>query len=154
MVDDDLGRHGRIWPEANSETTDFELSADLLTGQWSNPLRVVAFNVAEGWSRDTSADVAQELRRPSDEQFREIPLGLKDSIDRYEHLCVPKTLSELMTWWNRLSWRNDRVALFRSGHPGLAIQVEVAAGSRERGASASVDCLAAQAAWSRPAHEP
>jgi hypothetical protein len=28
--------------------------------------------------------------------------------------CVPKTLSELMTWWNRLSWRNDRAVLFRS----------------------------------------
>ena len=27
---------------------------------------------------------------------------------------------------NRLSWRNDRAALFRSGRPGLAIQVEVA----------------------------
>jgi hypothetical protein len=25
---------------------------------------------------------------------------------------------------NRLSWRNDRVALFRSGRPGLATQVE------------------------------
>jgi Bacterial regulatory proteins, tetR family len=43
------------------------------------------------------------------------------------YLCVPKTLSELMTRWNRLSWRNDRAALFRSGRPGLAIQVEVAA---------------------------
>jgi hypothetical protein len=36
-------------------------------------------------------------------------------------LCVPKTLSELMTWWNRLSWRNDRAALFLSGRPGLTI---------------------------------
>jgi len=42
-------------------------------------------------------------------------------------LCVPKTLFELMPSWNRLSWRNDRAALFRSGRPGLAIQVEVAA---------------------------
>ena len=42
-------------------------------------------------------------------------------------LCVPKTLSELKPRWNRLSWRNDRAALFRSGHPGLAVQVEVAA---------------------------
>jgi hypothetical protein len=46
---------------------------------------------------------------------------------RHSSLCVPKTLSELMTWWNRLSWRNDRAALFLSGRPGLAIQVEVAA---------------------------
>ena len=44
-----------------------------------------------------------------------------------EPLCVPKTLSELMEQWNLVSWRNDRAALFRSGRPGLAIQVEVAA---------------------------
>jgi hypothetical protein len=42
-------------------------------------------------------------------------------------LCVPKTLSVLMEQWNHLSWRNDRAAPFRFGHPGLAIQVEVAA---------------------------
>jgi hypothetical protein len=42
-------------------------------------------------------------------------------------LSVPKTLSELMTWWNRLSWRNDRALVFRPDHAGLAIQVEVAA---------------------------
>jgi hypothetical protein len=42
-------------------------------------------------------------------------------------LCVPKTLSVLMERWNHLSWRNDRAALFRSGRPDLAIQVEVAA---------------------------
>jgi len=41
-------------------------------------------------------------------------------------VCVPKTLSELMERWNRISWRNDRATLFRSGRPGLAIQVEVA----------------------------
>src|SRR5260370_21675948 len=29
-------------------------------------------------------------------------------------LCVPKTLSELMTRWDRLSWRNDLAALVRS----------------------------------------
>jgi hypothetical protein len=44
-----------------------------------------------------------------------------------ENLCVPKTSSELMPWRNRLSWQNDRTVLFRSGRPGLAIQVEVAA---------------------------
>src|SRR5260370_14524274 len=30
-----------------------------------------------------------------------------------------------MTLWNRLSWRNDGAFPFRSGRPGLAIQVEV-----------------------------
>ena len=31
---------------------------DFLTGQFNNPVRVVAFNTAEGWSRDASEDIA------------------------------------------------------------------------------------------------
>jgi hypothetical protein len=34
---------------------------DLLTGQFNNPLRVIAFNIAEGWARDVSEDIAWEL---------------------------------------------------------------------------------------------
>jgi hypothetical protein len=29
----------------------------------SHPVRIVAFNTAEGWSRDVTADIADELRR-------------------------------------------------------------------------------------------
>ena len=39
-------------------------------------------------------------------------------------LCVPKTISTLMRGRNRVSWRDDRAAAFRSGHFGLAAQVE------------------------------
>src|SRR4029077_16436925 len=52
-------------------------------------------------------------------------------------LCVPKTLSELMTGWNRLSWWNDRAVLFRSDRAGLAVQVEVTALGGGRGAFTS-----------------
>jgi hypothetical protein len=62
-VEDDLGELGRIWPEADSEVTDFEtVVTDLLTGQYRSPVRVIAFNVAEGWSRDVSTEIAHELR--------------------------------------------------------------------------------------------
>jgi hypothetical protein len=85
MVEDDLGRLGHIWPEADSETTDFEtIVTDLLTGQYSHPLRVVAFNVAQGWSRDASDDVAHELRHRCDLQLRDIPFFLQDFVDRHE----------------------------------------------------------------------
>jgi hypothetical protein len=33
----------------------------------------------------------------------------------------------VMPRWNRLGWRDDRAVLFRSGRPGLAVQVEVTA---------------------------
>jgi hypothetical protein len=84
-VEDDLGRNGRIWPEADSEKTDLEtVIADLLAGQYKDPVRVIGFNTAEGWSEDVSVDVAQELRRRCDEQTRDIPFFLQDFVDRYE----------------------------------------------------------------------
>jgi hypothetical protein len=35
----------------------------LLDGQYENPVRIVAFNTSEGWSRDVTVDIADELRR-------------------------------------------------------------------------------------------
>ena len=85
LVMDDLGRLGRIWPEADAETTDLEtVISDLLTGQYSSPVRVVAFNTAERWSEDVSADVAEELRRRCDLQMRELPSAISDFVERHE----------------------------------------------------------------------
>jgi hypothetical protein len=73
-VADHLGRLGDIWREADCEVTDLEtVIHDLLTGQYSDPLRVVAFNTAEGRSLDVSEDVAQELRSRCDLQLRDVP---------------------------------------------------------------------------------
>jgi hypothetical protein len=42
---------------------------DLLTSQYNNPLRVIAFSTAEGRARDVSEDIAWELtRRVIDDQ--------------------------------------------------------------------------------------
>ena len=77
LVADDFGRIGRAWREADYETTDLEtVIQDLLTGQYSNPIRVVAFNTAERWSEDVSEDVAHELRRRCDLQMRDVPFCL------------------------------------------------------------------------------
>ena len=35
---------------------------DLVEGEFSNPVRIVAFNIAEGWCRDVTVDIADELR--------------------------------------------------------------------------------------------
>jgi len=34
-----------------------------MEGQFSSPVRVIAFNTAEGWSHDVSAEVADEIAR-------------------------------------------------------------------------------------------
>ena len=84
MVADDLGRLGRIWPESDLERTDLEtVIQDLLEGQYKNPIRVISFNTAEGWSQDVSADVAEELRRRCDLQLRDVPLSISDFVERH-----------------------------------------------------------------------
>ena len=85
LVADDFGKIGRAWRETDLESTDLEtVIQDLLTGQYKNPIRVVAFNTAERGSEDVSEDVAHELRRRSDLQMRDIPLPLQDFTDSYE----------------------------------------------------------------------
>jgi hypothetical protein len=74
LVADDFGKVGRAWREADYEATDLEtVIRDLLTGQYGNPIRVVAFNTAGRWSEDASEDVARNLRRRCDPQMCELP---------------------------------------------------------------------------------
>lgn len=84
LVLDHVGRSGRVWSET-AETSNLEtVVVDLLAGQYKNPVRVIGFNIAEGWSEDVSADVAEELRQRCDLQQRDIPFFLQDFVDRYE----------------------------------------------------------------------
>jgi hypothetical protein len=82
---ENLGRLGHVWREADLEAADLEtVIQDLLTGEYRNPIRVVGFNTAEGWSQDVSEDVAQELRRRCDLQLRDVPSHVQDFIERHE----------------------------------------------------------------------
>jgi len=85
LVVDDFGRNGRSYRETDVETADLEtVILDLLEGQYNNPIRVVAFNTAEGWSQDVSEDIAQELRRRCDLQLRDAPSSIQDFVERHE----------------------------------------------------------------------
>jgi hypothetical protein len=65
IVLDDFGaRLGLAWRETNADAADREtVIRNLLSGEYSHPIRIVAFNTAEGWSRDVTADIADEVRR-------------------------------------------------------------------------------------------
>jgi hypothetical protein len=85
LVVDDLGHLGQAWREAGVETTDVEsVINDLLEAQYRYPVRVVAFNVAEGWAREVSKDIAHELRRRCDLRLTELPESLQDFVTRFE----------------------------------------------------------------------
>jgi hypothetical protein len=56
----------------------------LLDGQYQNPIKVVSFNTAKGWSQDASEDIAQELRRRCDLQLRDVPSNIQEFVEGYE----------------------------------------------------------------------
>lgn len=85
LVKDDLGRNGAVWREADAEIADLEtVITDLMSGEYSNPVRIIAFNTAERWSEDVSEDVAREIRRRFDLQLADVPSSLQDFVERNE----------------------------------------------------------------------
>jgi hypothetical protein len=62
LVLNDHGRNGLAYDETDPAEADRETTIrSFLSGQYSNALRVIAFNTAEGWSRDVSEDIAAEV---------------------------------------------------------------------------------------------
>jgi hypothetical protein len=85
VVLDDVGANGRAYRETDVNRADLEaVIMDMLEGQFRNPISLVGFNTAEGWSQDASADVAQEIRLRCDLQGRDVPFYLEDFVERYE----------------------------------------------------------------------
>ena len=83
LVLDDFVDDGRCWRETRVERTDFEaVINDLLEGQYYKPVTVIGFNVAEGWSRDASEQVASELRRRCERQGVNVPIHLESFTSR------------------------------------------------------------------------
>ena len=62
---------------------DETIISNLLEGQFANPVRVIGFNAAEGWSKDVSEDVARDLRQRCGAQDRELPDFLERFVERY-----------------------------------------------------------------------
>jgi hypothetical protein len=84
LVLNDFGRYGRAYSETSEERADLETTiTDLITGQYDRPVRVVAFNTAEGWSADVSEDIAREIMRRLDLAGDELPAALEAFIDQH-----------------------------------------------------------------------
>jgi hypothetical protein len=79
------GIGGMSWRETDVKDTDLEaVITDLLEGQYRSPVRVVGFNTAQGWARDVSEDVADEIRRRCG-MMAEVPANLRDFVERHDN---------------------------------------------------------------------
>jgi hypothetical protein len=73
---------GSVYRETEIERTDLEaVIDDFLTGQFNDPVRVVAFNTLEHWANDVSRDVAQVIEDRCDIAGEPVPEHVRDFVE-------------------------------------------------------------------------
>ena len=90
IVLDDFGSMGTAYRETDAASCDQQsVVDDLLTGQFNNPLRVVAFNTAEGWARDASEDIAQLVIEAARVRNKSLSESARRFYERHTGLVAP-----------------------------------------------------------------
>jgi hypothetical protein len=55
-------RSGRVWREIDEELANEAMVIEwIIEGQFEHPVRIVAFNSTDGWSRNVTEDIALKL---------------------------------------------------------------------------------------------
>jgi hypothetical protein len=85
LVVDRFGKlGGGVYRETEVERTDLEtVISDLMSGQFNDPVRVVAFNTLEHWSEDLSEDIAREIQTRCDIEGGSVPEHILDFVERH-----------------------------------------------------------------------
>ena len=84
LVVDSFSASGAVYRETEVERADFEtIIADFLTGQFNDPVRVVAFNTLEHWSDDVSEAIAVEIQTRCDIEGVSVPEHIGDFVHRH-----------------------------------------------------------------------
>ena len=79
LVIDRFGVLGSVYREV--ERTELEtIISDFLTGEFNDPVRVLAFNTLEHWSDDVSQEVAAEIQTRCDIEGVAIPEHIRDFV--------------------------------------------------------------------------
>jgi hypothetical protein len=75
---------GGVYRETEVERTDLEtIISDLTSGQFNDPIRVVAFNTLEHWSEDVSEEIAREIETRFDIQGESVPEHIRDFVESH-----------------------------------------------------------------------
>ncbi|MFZ0100650.1 MAG: hypothetical protein WAL49_00015, partial [Pseudolabrys sp.] len=82
FVNDEGIASGPIGSETGEDETDESTTIEnILSGQYSHPLRVVAFNTTEGWSRDVTEDIARAVLDRAQKEDRPIGKGAQEFLE-------------------------------------------------------------------------
>jgi hypothetical protein len=83
IVLNDFGPLGRAYVEADEAKADeATIIENILSGQYSHPVRVVAFNTAEGWACDVTEDIARAAWSKVRSEYRPIGKVAQEFLER------------------------------------------------------------------------
>jgi hypothetical protein len=84
IVVEDFGQYGRAFRETDLAEADLDtIIRNMISGEYRNPLRVIAFNTVEGWSRDVSEEIAYDVLDRAYDADTTLSAGAKRFIDRH-----------------------------------------------------------------------
>ena len=83
IVLNDFGPLGSAYVETDeAEADEATIIENILSGQYSHPVRMVAFNTAEGWARDFSEDIARAVLVKACDEDRSIWIAAQEFLVR------------------------------------------------------------------------
>jgi len=83
IVLNDFGPLGRAYVETDeTHANDATIIEKILSGQYTQPLRVVAFNTVEGWARDVTEDIARAALSKTQSERRPIARAAQEFLRR------------------------------------------------------------------------
>jgi hypothetical protein len=82
LVAEDFGHLGRAFRETDLAEADHDtIVRNMISGEYEDPLRVIAFNTVEGWSRDVSEEIAYDVLDRAYDADTTLSAGAKRFID-------------------------------------------------------------------------
>ena len=83
IVLNDFGPLGHPYVETDeTHANDAIIVEKILSGQYSQPFRVVAFNILEGWARDVTEDIARAALNKAQSESRPIARVAQEFLER------------------------------------------------------------------------
>ena len=96
VIVDGFGGAGATSQEIDVERTNLESTIhDLMSGRFTEPVRVIAYNTLEHWAQDVSAEVAFEIQSRCDMDGTDLPEHIKDFVERHTRR-LPRTAAVIL----------------------------------------------------------
>ena len=84
LVVDRLDESASACRQTEAERSDLEtVITDLMSGQFNDPVRIVAFNTLEHWLDNISEEIALEIQTRCDIDGEDVPESIRDFVLRY-----------------------------------------------------------------------